>query len=377
MSKCMICGAKLNGKPLIELLNAPSCAQDLPDKIESSDRYSIDLHLHQCHNCGLIQFDCEPVPYYRDVIRGGGFSETIQSLRRKQYLHLIDKYDLKGKKIIEIGCGEGEFILPLQDFQVQAFGIEHRMELVNKARERGLNVWKSFPETPDTVIDNGPFDAFLLFQFLEHQPKPNDMLQCIRNNLTENGIGLISVPSFEYVLAKNGFYELMRDHLAYYTEDSFRFLMQYNGFEVIELEIVNGNTISAVVRKRKAINLSCFSDNFEILTKKLKEFSKEHKSKGKKISVWGASHQAFMILSVTGFGKEVEYIIDSADFKQGKYAPASNVPIVSPEYWFTCPVDCIVIIAPEYAMEISLAAKKKYGYEIETYSLCGSDLFIV
>lgn len=377
MNKCMICGTELNAKTLLELHNAPSCAQDLPDTKESASSCGVDLNLHQCPSCGLIQFDCEPVPYYRDVIRGGGFSETIQNLRKNQYSRLIDKYDLKGKKIIEIGCGEGEFILPLREFAVQAFGIEHRKELVSKAQSRGLNVWEAFPEKPDTVIENGPFDAFLMFQFLEHQPRPNDMLQCIKNNLTENAIGLITVPSFEYVFSKNGFYELMRDHIAYYTKESFCFLMQFNGFEVLEFEIVNGNTISAVVRKRKMMDLKNFSDNLALLTDRLKAFAQEQASKGKKIAVWGASHQAFMILSVTGFGNNVEYIVDSAVFKQNKYAPASSVPIVAPDHWFSDPVDCIVIIAPEYAKEISLVAKQKFGSKIETYSLNGSDLYMI
>ena len=377
MNKCMICGTELRGTPLMELRNAPACAQDLPKTREASSRCGIDLNLYQCSNCGLVQFDCEPVPYYRDVIRGGGFSETIQSLRKKQYSRLIERYNLYGRKIIEIGCGEGEFILPLKDFPVKAFGIEHRKELVLKAKARGLDVWEAFPESPETVIDNGPFDCFLMFQFLEHQPRPNDMLRCIKNNLTENGIGLITVPSFEYVISKNGFYELMRDHIAYYTKETFYFLMQANGFEVLEFEIVNGNTISAVVRKRKMLSLKDFSDNLNVLTDRLKEFSKEQSSRGKKIAVWGASHQAFMILSVTGFGDNVEYIVDSADFKQDKYAPASNVPIVAPEHWFSNPVDCIVIIAPEYAKEISFVAKQKFGNEIETYSLNGSDLFLI
>ena len=377
MSKCMICGAELNHKELLSFHNAPAYAQDLPDRKSLENEKGMDLYLHQCPFCGLVQFDCEPVPYFRDVIRGGGFSETLQSLRRKQYYYLIKTYHLENKKIIEIGCGEGEFVLPLTGYPVQAFGIEHREDLVNKAQARGLNVWQAFTETPDTVIENGPFDAFLMFQFLEHQPRPNDMLRCIYNNLTEGGIGLVTVPSFEYVCSKNGFYELMRDHIAYYTADTFRFLMEHNGFEIVEHEIVNGNTISAVVRKRKQLDLSGFSNTLEILVQRLASFATEKSREEKKIALWGASHEAFMILSITGFGEHVEYIIDSAPFKQGKYAPASHVPIVSPEHYYDEPVGCIVIIAPEYAAEISRVAKEKYGFGIETYSLNGSNLISI
>ena len=159
MSNCMICGTKLESIPLLSLKNVPAYAQDLPGKTELDKEHGIDLELYQCPICGLIQFDCEPVPYYRDVIRGGGFSETLQKLRKEQYSYLIKNYHLVNKKIIEIGCGEGEFILPLKEFPVKAFGIENREALVQKAINRGLNVWKAFPETPDTIIKNGPFDA--------------------------------------------------------------------------------------------------------------------------------------------------------------------------------------------------------------------------
>ena len=377
MRKCIVCGAKLNNSPLLCLRNIPAYVQDLPKKSELEADQGIDLHLHQCPICGLIQFDCEPVSYYRDVIRGGGFSDTLQKLRKEQYSYLIETYHLANKKIIEIGCGEGEFILPLREFPVQAFGIENREALVYKATNKGLNVWKAFPETPNTVIENGSFDAFMMFNFLEHQPRPNDMLRCIFNNLREDGIGLVTVPSFEYIYKKNAFYELMRDHIAYYTKDSLQFLMNYNGFEIIEQKIVSGNTISAIVRKRKRIDLTGFSANLALLKQRLSTFGEKKQGEGKKIALWGASHEAFMILSSTGFSKCVEYIIDSANFKQGKYAPASHVPIVAPDHYFSNPIDCIVIIAPEYASEISKVAKATFGDGVETYSLDGTELILI
>ena len=370
----MICGRLIDSEPLLKLKNAPACAQDLPDANALDNDCGIDIELHQCAACGLIQFNCEPVSYYRDVIRGGGFSDTMQMLRRKQYEHLIGNYNLKDKKIIEIGCGEGEFLLPLTEFQVKAFGIEHRDELVAKAQSRGLNVWKAFAEAPETIIENGPFDAFLMFNFLEHQPRPNDMLGCVYNNLADGGIGLVTVPSFDYVYGLNAFYELMRDHMAYYTEQSFRFIMEYNGFEVLEHEIINNDTLSAIVRKRKRTDMSEFENNLLKLSEKLSLFAKKKASEGQRIAVWGASHQAFAVLSITDFGKHVSYVIDSAEFKQNKFTPASHIPIVAPEYYFEEPTDAIVIIAPGYAAEIATTVKTKFGDAVETYSLQGYEL---
>ena len=60
------------------------------------------------------------------------------------------------------------------------------------------------------------------------------MLRAIYNNLTENGMGLVTVPSLEYILQYNGYYELIHDHIAYYTFDSLRRLLEDSGFQVLE-----------------------------------------------------------------------------------------------------------------------------------------------
>lgn len=61
------------------------------------------LRLCQCRRCGLLQLDNAPVPYYKDVIRSGGFSKSMISSRNEQFKYFIDKCDLKGKKIVEVG----------------------------------------------------------------------------------------------------------------------------------------------------------------------------------------------------------------------------------------------------------------------------------
>ena len=105
-----------------QLENMPASAQDIPDPGEADRDQGITLRLYQCRSCGLAQFDCEPVGYYRDVIRSGGYSTTMRELRTSQYRHLIETYGLEGKKFLEAGCGQGEFLDMLKDFPVKAFG---------------------------------------------------------------------------------------------------------------------------------------------------------------------------------------------------------------------------------------------------------------
>ena len=78
----------------------------------------ITVRLCACRGCGLVQLSSAPVPYYRDVIRSGGYSTTMDRLRRSQYDKWIPFFSLAGKKILEAGCGQGEFLSILQDYPV-------------------------------------------------------------------------------------------------------------------------------------------------------------------------------------------------------------------------------------------------------------------
>lgn len=389
---CIVCLAPLPEKPVMTFFNMPASAQDIPAREELSGDQGIDLRLCQCPHCGLVQFDCEPVPYYKDVIRSGGFTTTMVNLRRSQYRYLIDHYGLKGKKILEAGCGQGEFLTVLSEFPVKAYGIENRESLVKLAREKGLTVWKQFAEkgellNPAEGEGLSPYDGFLSFNFLEHQPRPVEMLGCIYENLTEEGVGLITVPSLEYILKYNGYYELIRDHIAYYTFDTLRFVVEEAGFQVMEQELINRDTLSVIVKKRKKgepffrektrpqiLDASGLCESRKAIGEEIENLIEELKGEGKRLAIWGASHQGFTLASTTGAGSFADYIIDSAPFKQGKFAPASHVPIVAPSHFEKHPVDVILIVAPGYTEEIADSILEKFGWNVEVLAIKSNHL---
>lgn len=370
---CLLCGEPLPANPLLFFDGMPASAQNIPDAEQVADDRGIPLKLHRCPRCGLVQFDCRPVDYYRDVIRSGGYSTTMTELRRRQYRHLIEGYGLEGKKFLEVGCGQGEFLSVLTEFPVKAYGVEHKKDLVEIAREKGLSVWEGFTETADTVLGTeGPYDAFLSFNFLEHQPDPGTMLECIRANLAEEGMGLITVPSLEYILQYDGYYELIRDHIAYYRFDTLEKLMNLHGFQVLEKEMVNRDTCSVIVRKVKErrepeggelpeLDFSSLEKSQAEIRRQTEELRDQLAREKKTLALWGASHQGFTLAATTCLGETASYIMDSAPFKQGRFAPASHLPIVAPEYFCDHPVDVILIVAPGYTEEIAKIIRSRFS----------------
>lgn len=408
--RCIACKARLPVQPLLTLDAMPASAQDLPDESGLQADKGITLRLNRCAACGLVQFDCPPVSYYQDVIRSGGFTSTMVELRRRQYRRLIEKYGLQGKRFLEAGCGQGEFLSVLSEFPVTPYGIEHKADLVQMAVKRGLTVWRQFAADESIRLSDaslgvtGPFDAFLSFNFLEHQPEPVRMLRCLYRNMVPEGMGLITVPSLEYILKYDGYYELIRDHLAYYTFDTLRFVLELAGFEVLEEEVVNRDTLSVIVRKRAldsegtgrdpgalgavfagfesasatsrpaddpaiASGIAGFVRSRQDLNREIDRIVKEFRENGRTLAIWGASHQGFTVAATTGLKDFAKYIIDSAPFKQGRYAPASHLPIVAPDHFKEDPADAILIVAPGYTEEIAKNIRERLGSGVTVMTL--------
>ncbi|SFG36430.1 class I SAM-dependent methyltransferase [Oribacterium sp. WCC10] len=425
-NKCIACGHEL--KRLMTFENMPASAQNIPDAEELREDFPVTLELCQCPECGLVQFDCEPVDYYRDVIRAGGGTSTMTRLRHEEYARLLGymrEYGIKGRNIVEVGCGRGEFLRMWQNLAddeagmealkldsekdmlsgqpkagpIRLTGIEHKKELVDEAMKLAVNekpvnavgeaagvpeiryqVFEGFAEG-DYKIPNGPFDAFVQFNFLEHQPYPQDMLRSIRNNLKDKAIGLVTVPSFEYILKYNGYYELLHDHIANYTEFTLQKLFQDNGFEVLDMRTVNRDTIEIIVRKAESedlstlryngrlIDVSALRESYDRMAKDINAHIEHLTESGKTLAIWGASHQGFTLAATTGLSGKVKYIIDSAKFKQGRFAPASHIPIVSPDHFGEDPVDEILIVAPGYTDEIAGIIKERYGSDVRVLVL--------
>lgn len=366
--KCIVCGAPLLKPPLYICRNMPQVSQNLPVKENLNMDAPMDLNLCQCSGCGLVQFDCEPVSYYKDSTRAGERCEALIALRRKQYKHLIETYHLHGKKILEVGAGKGGFLKTLKEmdeYGIKEYGIENNAEFVRIAREiEGVNVHQGYMDSPEMMIPDGPFDAFTSFAYPARLTDPNTMLRCTFNNLVEGGVGLIMVPSLEHLLKPEGFFDIVRDHIAFYSEETLHFLLQKNGFDVLEHGEVSQIYIYAIVKKRNPYNMEKIWSNVGILADEVKRFVKKSTQNGKKLAIWCAGHFAFTVLSTTGIGDQVSYIIDNAKFKQGCYSPGSHVLITGVEHYQEEPVETILILGPIYIDEIVKEIRLKCSADV-------------
>ena len=144
INKCRICNHEFFEEPLLRYENMPKTAQFLPDAKSLEKDKGVTLEVCQCSGCGLVQLNNEPVLYYKEVIRAVGISAEMRKFRKKQFNDFVKKFSLQGKKIIEIGCGQGDYLSILNQLDIKAFGIEYSQKNVKECIKKKLKVQKGF-----------------------------------------------------------------------------------------------------------------------------------------------------------------------------------------------------------------------------------------
>lgn len=193
---------------------------------------------------------------------------------------------------------------------------------------------------------------------LEHVPEPNKYLREFA------GTGIVEVPNFDMILEKSLYAEIMLDHLMYFTENTLRLALQYNGFEVLQIQSVwNDYILSALVRKREPVNLLSFAQKRD----KMKAAIDKYTSCYDRVAIYGASHQAFAYIA--SLRPKVEFIVDNSPLKIGKYSPIGGLPIHHPDKLREA--DAVIIMGACYSDEIlknlefdgSVAVMRDWGLE--------------
>jgi hypothetical protein len=133
--------------------------------------------------------------------------------------------------------------------------------------------------------------------------------------------------------------------------------------------------ISAIVKKRKRLDISHFRQYQARLKNEIEEYIRLFTDK--KVAIWGAGHQALAIISLIDLGGKIRYVVDSAPFKQGKYTPATHVPIVSPDAIDSDPVDAVMVMAASYSDEVAKIIREKYDGKIKVAILRDFGLEVV
>jgi 2-polyprenyl-3-methyl-5-hydroxy-6-metoxy-1,4-benzoquinol methylase len=214
--------------------------------------FSVSGHrVVRCDDCGLLMANPQPSDDELASIYGKGYflvEETeagqrdVDELKQGTadlYLDLLERY--RGKAagtLLEIGCGQGDFLVRAAERGLAVTGIEYSEHACEVARRKLGN-------SPSSVVLRGEisslsttdqYDICACSDLIEHVRDPRLFLEQVHKLLRPEGVVLIATPtldSWSARLLKNRWMEFKAEHLFYFKAATLQTLLIDCGFQQI------------------------------------------------------------------------------------------------------------------------------------------------
>jgi ubiquinone/menaquinone biosynthesis C-methylase UbiE len=137
----------------------------------------------------------------------GGDTATPMNLRKR--IEYVDRAaeGFVGKKIIDCGCGGGEYVRALATCGADSWGIEFSREKLENARLSGRKINRvHVGDIQKIAFGNGEFDLALVNEVLEHVPDDKMGLGEVYRILKPGGLLIVFSPNRLYPFETHGVY---------------------------------------------------------------------------------------------------------------------------------------------------------------------------
>lgn len=163
--------------------------------------------------------------YYR---QRHGITASYCDYRRRR---ILERAVSRPGRLLDIGCGEGTFLLAMRRKGWETVGTEVGSAAV-AAAARGINVARSLKDAGAA----GPFDAITLWHTLEHFADPHDVIARAASLLHRGGALIVAVPNaggLQATLFHSSWFHLdVPRHLFHFTQEALRHTIERAGLTV-------------------------------------------------------------------------------------------------------------------------------------------------
>ncbi len=404
---CPVCGGR-RGRPCLDIPDVPvACNVLWPTARAARAAPRGDLRLCFCPDCAHVHnaaFDPARLDYDADYENSLHFSPRFQAYAETLADRLIARHGLRGRDIVEIACGKGDFL---------------RL-LCARGGNRGHGFDPSYPSGPDREAIGGGIryrreyfdparletaaDLIVCRHALEHMPRPTEFLTRLRAGLragltTGGGTALFfEVPNAMHSLRDLGVWDFIYEHPQYFTGHSLAQAFALAGFAVERVEAAFGGqylclharpapagdpadgertdsertTAGAAAgaaarpaggqagddpRADDPAVVAGFAERLgEVYAAKVAHWRArlaELAAAGRTAAVWGAGSKGITFLNVLPAAGVITRVVDVNPRKQGRFVPGPGLPVVAPAELAARPPDLVVVVNPLYREEIA------------------------
>jgi SAM-dependent methyltransferase len=331
------------------------------------------LTLGFCGSCGFITntaYDGALQDYSVAYEETQGFSPRFQSFAHELAARWVDEFDLRDKRIVEIGCGKGEFLAAMCELgDNSGVGIDpsYVEERLADAQTRRLTFLRELFSEKHVDL---PADAIVCRHTLEHIQPVLEFMHLVRR-LAERSPGVVvlfELPDVVRVLRDAAFWDIYYEHCSYFSCGSLARLFRRAGFDVVgvgleyddqyivlEARLGGAGTAPSPLEEpvvELAEEVGRFRTRFDETLRQWRGLLTETAGSGGRAVIWGAGSKGVSFLTTLGIDNEIEYAVDINPHKQGKFMPATGQEIVSPQFLEQYRPDVVIAMNSIYLDEI-------------------------
>lgn len=367
--RCIVCG----GSNLIHLAlveRVPVCCNTpAPSEAAALAVSRGDIALTGCRNCCHVfnrAFDPAMIAYGHGYENALDFSPHFRRYSAETVRRLVDRHGLQGRQVVEIGCGHGAFL----------------KQLCEAGGNHGLGFDPGRPEGADEPAGTGSIrilgrsyeagdgeaaDLVCARHVLEHFAEPMTLLHSIAAGKPELAC-FIEVPDGSFTIDRLGIWDLIYEHVSYFTPSSLTTALMRAGFSVGDLQSSFGEQFlwaeaSVAISPRQPPGpdgrflslLETYPRRHGEMVAAWSDHIARARTEGRRIALWGAGSKGVTFLNVLGIraGQGIDLVVDINPRKTGAYVAGTGQCIVQPSYLALEPPDLVLVMNPEYAGEIA------------------------
>lgn len=374
---CPSCGSDLC-TAFYEVRRAPTSSELLfSSRAEAIAVPRGNIELTLCGACGLVfntAFDPSR-PACPAVHDENQAFATYRAFEHDLADHLVSRFALHHKQILEISIGDADFLGRLcglggnQGVGIAPGSLPEPSDSSVADRASDTSSRQAFP-------DHGigePIDLVCIRMVLERVPDPARFMRLLRLAVRQRQHGrlFLQVPDLVRTLRQFAFWEIHYEHRSYFSPGTLQRLLSAQGFTVGDMWTgLDGQLLMADAGAgfdaTAAVYAGELLEPVADLKRLVARFARECQQKqalwcdllrgmasaGNRVMVWGTGPGTVSFLTTLAVGDEIGWVVDSDPRRQGKYLPGTGHLIVGPEGVATLRPDVLIITNCIYTSEI-------------------------
>lgn len=374
--KCRFCSSEAN-HVFIDLVNSPASNSFLTKEQLDLPETFYPLKVFVCPTCYLVQVDeykKSDAIFNEEYVYFSSFSKSWLNHAKAYTDMMTTRFHLnESSLVIELASNDGYLLQYFKEKNIPVLGVEPTANTAKVATDKGIETVVDFfgEALARQLADGGRFaDVLLGNNVLAHVPNIMDFVGGMQIVLKPQGVITMEFPHLLQLVLNNQFDTIYHEHFSYLSFTTVQKVFESKGLKMIDVEElpthggslriyashikslhpVSDNVQQMLVKEKDAGILSMsFYEGFQKKAFQIKcdflSFLLNQKNEGKKVVGYGAAAKGNTLLNYCGVKNDlIDFVVDANPNKQGKYLPASHIPVVSEEAILSEKPDFVILL---------------------------------